>query len=363
MVARRYGVRRAGPPGPRRLALGSSPTPSFPAAALPRGTLPAATPKTTRPPWSRDEAQRLISAPSLDADRRVLWALCSFTGMRIGEAAGRRWRDVDTEAEPLWALDVRTQYEGRETKTRRARLVPIHAELRRILEAWKRDGWPMLFGRHPTPDDFIVPNSNPDPRYWMRCHTKSSAGKQLARDLERIGVERSSGQLTHSFRRFFITYTRRDGARRDVVEQLTHNASGEIIDAYTLFDYGALCEAVSCLQLERLTAEVIALPVAIGDAPRSTPRGGPSGPRGGVSARASAATETREITRTLREPARATPCSTPGASTSALAKPTPALGRLPTRAIVPLRGLPPLRFGRFRALCARYAGHGSASRE
>jgi hypothetical protein len=54
---------------------------------------------------------------------------------------------------------------------------------------------------------------------------------------------------THGFRRFFITYARADGASPDVLESITHNRRGEIIDVYTSFEWPTLCRAVRCLNV------------------------------------------------------------------------------------------------------------------
>ena len=55
----------------------------------------------------------------------------------------------------------------------------------------------------------------------------------------------------HGLRRFFVTYTRAGGARPDVLERITHNAKGTILDTYTDAEglWSALCEAVQCLQV------------------------------------------------------------------------------------------------------------------
>jgi hypothetical protein len=42
---------------------------------------------------------------------------------------------------------------------------------------------------------------------------------------------------------------RRGGARKDVLEKVTHNAQGDVVDAYTHWDWTPLCEAVLCLQM------------------------------------------------------------------------------------------------------------------
>ena len=38
-----------------------------------------------------------MTDPRIPADRRILHTLQALTGMRIGEACGRRWRDYDRE--------------------------------------------------------------------------------------------------------------------------------------------------------------------------------------------------------------------------------------------------------------------------
>ena len=43
----------------------------------------------------------------------MFYALMALGGLRLGEASGRRWRDLDTEAPILWALEVATQYQDR----------------------------------------------------------------------------------------------------------------------------------------------------------------------------------------------------------------------------------------------------------
>ena len=47
-----------------------------------------------------------------------------------------------------------------------------------------------------------------------------------------------------------ISAARSSGARGDVLEQITHNARGAIIDIYTSWEWPALCEAVSCLKVD-----------------------------------------------------------------------------------------------------------------
>jgi hypothetical protein len=55
---------------------------------------------------------------------------------------------------------------------------------------------------------------------------------------------------------------RRGGARKDVLERITHNASGDIIDRYTTFDWLPLCEAVSCLKIREPRVQLDSLAIS-----------------------------------------------------------------------------------------------------
>ena len=194
-----------------------------------------------------DEALALLTDPRIGWDRRVLYALQFFTGMRIGETCGRRWRDWSPDAKPLGSLRVHTQYDDQPLKTAKSgdskeRMVPVHPELEKVLWCWQGEGFEAVYGRPPGPDDFIVP----DPRN-MAARTQSQATKAHKRDAELIGVPNKG---SHALRRFMISAARSSGARSDVLEQITHNARGAIIDVYTAWEWPALCEAVSCLKVD-----------------------------------------------------------------------------------------------------------------
>jgi integrase len=205
--------------------------------------------------YTRSEALALLTDPRIGWDRRVLYALQFFTGMRIGETCGRRWRDWSPDAKPLGSLRVHTQYDDQPLKTAKSgdskeRMVPVHPELEKVLWCWQGEGFEAVYGRPPGPDDFIVP----DPRN-MAARTQSQATKAHKRDAELIGVPNKG---SHALRRFMISAARSSGARSDVLEQITHNARGAIIDVYTAWEWPALCEAVSCLKVdpERLPGRI-----------------------------------------------------------------------------------------------------------
>jgi integrase len=203
-----------------------------------RGVLPKKVDKD--PAWrataiyTREEVERLISDSRIPEDRRVLYALKGVAGLRHGEAAGLRWSQYDEKAEPLGALNLA------KTKTGVPRRVPVHPTLARVLAEWKLAGWERTYGRMPTPDDFITPTRN------MTERTAQETPKQLHEDLDLLGLRRRRG---HDLRRTFITLAQVDGARRDLLETVTHGPRGDIVSIYTTFPWPALCEEVAKLKI------------------------------------------------------------------------------------------------------------------
>lgn len=211
---------------------------------VPEGTLDCTREKEPVP-YTPTEVRLLTRSAKIHPAIRMLNALCFLTGQREGEACGRRWVDLSIDTTPLWCLYVHDQYDHAPLKTDNPRIVPVHPELAELLEEWGRRGYEMYTGRKPAAEDFIVPNLSP--RASKRHHTKDSYYHQFIRACNRTGVE---PRTLHATRHTFLTLARRGGARKDVIEKVTHNARGDIVDRYTHFDYAPLCEAVLCLNLD-----------------------------------------------------------------------------------------------------------------
>ena len=217
-----------------------------PCAQIPRGKLPKIG-KQKRPLYNREEARALMTDARIPSDRRMFHTLQGLTGLRVGEVAGLRWGDYDRRTTPLGALHVHCQYDGQPLKTAsgadtKARMVPVHPELARLLSEWRSRGFAAVYGRLPTEEDFIIPD-----RRTMGARTPSQVTKAPDHDCAAVGI---ADKGTHGFRRYFITYARADGASPDVLERFTHNRRGEIIDVYTSFEWPTLCRAVSCLKVD-----------------------------------------------------------------------------------------------------------------
>lgn len=240
--------------------------------------------------YTREEAERIISDERVPEDRRVYYALQLLGGMRPSEAAGRRWRDLDSGAEPLAHLLVHTQAtrgeDDRGTKTGDVREVPVHPTLAKILAQWRMTGFPFYFGGRPQPDDFIVP-SRLGPR---RARTKKMLAK-LKSDLERLGM-RSTGRGRHAMRATFLTLLEVDGANMAIAARATHRspvASSAPAGAVGYFRTGwaDLCTEIAKLRIDLRKASgaaVLPLRRAAGaedgpEAPDGAAQGqGPQGP-------------------------------------------------------------------------------------
>jgi hypothetical protein len=70
---------------------------------------------------------------------------------------------------------------------------------------------------------------------------------------------------------WFISACRNASARTEVVELMTHNAKGEVIDAYTSWEWSTLCDEISKLEVDLDPINLIVLPLAKRETPETTP--------------------------------------------------------------------------------------------
>jgi hypothetical protein len=185
--------------------------------------------------YTREEIEVLISDARITEDRLVLYALKALGGLRHGEAASLRWRQYDDGLEPLGGLSLE------HTKTQVPRRIPVHPTLARVLGEWKSAGFERTYGRAPTAVDLVVPTRNFTER------SAQETPKQLHDDLRTLGLRERRG---HDLRRTFVTLAQVDGARRDLLETMSHGPRGDIVSIYTSFPWPALCAEIAKLKIE-----------------------------------------------------------------------------------------------------------------
>jgi len=227
--------------------------------ALPKGVLPKGADKVpgARRGWKspREDVVELISALEIPQDRRVLHGLLFLAGLRRGEAVIVRWQSYDPTAEPLGRLTIERAWSRRRrvektTKTEAVREVPVHPTLAAMLAEWKLSGWEKTFGRKPTPEDLIVPSSA------LGVRDGATITRQLRADCVRV---EATPRRVHGARHTFISLAIDDGARPDVISQITHTrAVRSAFDLYRNESWPTLCGEVAKLKIER-RADVLPL--------------------------------------------------------------------------------------------------------
>src|SRR6185503_19914861 len=200
--------------------------------------------------YELDELVRLLSDPAIPPERRMLNALKGLAASRHGEAAGLRWCNRFPDMQPLGKLVVARSYDKDGTKTQVSRQVPIHPVLAQLLNEWWSFGWANVYGRRPTPKDYIVPRSidaEPPDEGDGDLWPADQAYKLFAADLEALGMRVRRG---HDLRRTFITLAQEDGARRDVLQVITHAPdAADVMSLYTTYPWPTLCAELSKLQI------------------------------------------------------------------------------------------------------------------
>jgi len=96
----------------------------------------------------------------------------------------------------------------------------------------------------PNPDDFIVPTRAKGKRP-MGLRKPHASLESHTRDCEAVGI---AAWRVHDMRHTFVSLARGDGARVDMLEKVTHNAKGKMIDHYTHLDFLLKCPAVAALR-------------------------------------------------------------------------------------------------------------------
>ncbi len=212
--------------------------------------------------WTVHEIERLISDPVIPPVRRVLYALKSLSGMRHQEAAALCWRHRDTRAEPLNRLNIVQAYDSiqkviKSTKTEETRAVPEHPTLTKILNVWRLEHWPRIYGRQPTEDDLVIPTRT------MQCINATVACRAMKDDLDALGLRKEAGKFRtrqgHDMRSWYRTRCVEDGADSALIDRTTHAAPKDVKGGYDRYSWAAICREVAKLKVGILGGEVLQL--------------------------------------------------------------------------------------------------------
>ncbi|HEY3450898.1 MAG TPA: site-specific integrase [Myxococcales bacterium] len=211
--------------------------------------------------FSREELEALISDPRIPEDRRVYYAIGFLGGLRPGEIIALRWSRYDAQAQPLGQLVVATAFntnarkERDTTKTGVTKLVPVHPTLAKVLAAWKLAGYERLTKKKPEPGDLMVPGLEGGFRgaNWAR--------EKFYQDLKTLGFERER-RWAYDTRATFMTLTRTDGGRDDVLRLVTHASRRDVVDGYTRFPWAVRCAEVAKLKVGLREGKLYEMPKA-----------------------------------------------------------------------------------------------------
>jgi hypothetical protein len=234
--------------------------------AVRRGVLPKMEDKD--PSWrvtavfTTREVEMLISDERIPEYRRVRYAIEFLGSLRTGQASALRFSDYDPTREPLGKLTSRGTYDSMAkkekgiTKTKVVHEIPVHPVLAKILAQWKLRGWQEWMGRAPNADDLILPTRAGRPRDVRK------ALEQFNDDLKTLGLRK---RRHYDTRRTFISVALDGGARKDILEKITHPRPKDAFDLYRTEQWPVLCQAVQSIQVSLSETKVIRLHSALGE--------------------------------------------------------------------------------------------------
>jgi integrase len=195
--------------------------------------------------FTLDEVRMLLTDARVPIRRRVEYSLKALAGLRHGEVAGLRWRQIAHDT-PLPRMTIARSYDHERTKTGVARSVPVHPALAAVLVGWRRL-WPTVYQREPGPDDLVVPTK------LGTMSDPSAAGLDMRDHLAALGlrVQASASRARggHDLRAWMISTALEHGADGVALQRVTHTRPRDVIAGYTRLPWPALCAAVACLPL------------------------------------------------------------------------------------------------------------------
>ncbi|TWT64006.1 tyrosine-type recombinase/integrase [Rubinisphaera italica] len=164
---------------------------------------------------------------SLSASQSIMLAILAFTGIRSGELKRLRKEDVDLKNNWIHIMSRK----GAETKTRDSRKIPIHPNLRCILEH-----------HHPTPGPWFLTaqasHQYPEGDHPINPKNLKVRVQATARQFGIPVGQKSNGLVLHSFRHFFETHAVNSGIPQKAIDSWMGHKSDHSMGAvyYQLSD-------------------------------------------------------------------------------------------------------------------------------
>ena len=169
-----------------------------------------------------EELKKLLA--ELQNPARAVVFLTAATGLRISEALGLKWSDVDFSSRAITlSRAVVHQYVGEMKTEASQKPVPMDGALAAVLQYWRGQTW----YRQPEDWVFASPKMRGIQPYWpetlLRCYVQPAA--------KRVGITKQIGW--HSFRRTFATLLKGIGEDVKTVQELMRHANSRLtLDVY-----------------------------------------------------------------------------------------------------------------------------------
>jgi integrase len=169
-----------------------------------------------------EELRKLLA--DLQNPARAVVFLTASTGLRISEALGLKWSDVDFGSGVINLSRALVHQHVGEMKTEASQKpIPMDGALADALRYWRRQTW----YRQPEDWVFASPKMHGRQPYWpetlLRCYVKPAA--------KRLGITKQIGW--HSFRRTFATLLKGTGEDVKTVQELMRHANSRLtMDVY-----------------------------------------------------------------------------------------------------------------------------------
>ncbi len=159
-----------------------------------------------RPSPTLQDVQKILKDST--AGQSMLYTTLAYTGMRSGELRTLRKEDVDLKQN--W-IHVISREDAERTKTGESRKIPIHPELRKLLEKRSAAPGPWYFTAEPS-------NKYPAGDHWINPKKLNERFLGVA---ERVGLHTGRdalGYTLHSLRHFFETHCVNQGIPQRVID-------------------------------------------------------------------------------------------------------------------------------------------------